>query len=164
MQPREIQEIIAFILNIAGDDRIAGIIGLCWIDRNLIVIAAQAGDKTQLVGRSLVKDERRESAQSGSLIVDNLRYRRFEAEISSVAGETSVVRKALPMISKADLVIRVVVATIAGDEFRLMVALKPGPCHHVKNTIRPVAILGIESAALHFDVVDILRIELWANI
>src|SRR5713226_6695117 len=90
--------------------------------------------------------------------------RRFQSEISAIAGETGVVGKSFRMIAEADLVVGVVVAAVAADEFRLPVALEPRASHDIKDTVGAVAVFGVVATTLNLEIVDVLGIELRADI
>ena len=68
------------------------------------------------------------------------------------------------MIPEADLVICVVVAAVTGNKFCLAVAFEAGARYDVEHTVSAVAIFRRISAALHFQVVDVFRIELRSDI
>ena len=52
----------------------------------------------------------------------------------------------------------------SGEELALVVALEAGPRHDIEDSVGAVAISGGIAAALHFEVIDILGIDLWPNV
>src|SRR5262249_15828103 len=137
---------------------------LAGIVRNLVVIAADGGHEAKLVGRRLVEDEGRETADACGLVMQNLRAGGLEAEVGAVAGKASVVGEAICVVAKADLVVGVVVAAVAEDDFGLTVSLEAGAGNDVENSVGAVAIFGGVSTALDFEIVDVLGIELRADV
>src|SRR5438093_11448087 len=98
--------------------------GTRWVNRYLIVVAAGGSDESKLVGSILVKDERRESAQARSLIIDHSRHRSFESQVSAVSRQAAVIGEALGVVAKADLLIRVVKTAVSGDDLGLAITLE----------------------------------------
>src|SRR5262249_22634541 len=130
----------------------------------LIVIPANSCDQAQLVVGSFVEDDGAKTAEPGSLIVKNLSAGSFQAEVSAVSGKATVISEALSMVAEADLVIRVVKAAVAGDEFSLPVALEPGSGDYVEDTIRAVAVISRVATTLDFEIIDVFGIKLRAHI
>jgi hypothetical protein len=98
------------------------------------------------------------------LIVNYPLHRSLQAKIGAVSREAAVISEALAVVAEAYLVIGLVEAAVARRQLGLAIALESGTRDHVKYAVRAVAVFGRVAAALHFDIVDILRVKLWANI
>ena len=94
----------------------------------------------------------------------NLRYRSLQAQVCAIARQASIIRKPFRMVAETDLVIRVVVAAIAGHQLALPIALEPGARDDVEDTVGTVSVFGRVAATLYFQVVDVLGIELRADV
>ena len=68
------------------------------------------------------------------------------------------------MITETDLVIRLIEAAIAADKLGFAVTLESRPRDHIEDGKRAVSVFGRITTALDFDAVDVLGIELRANI
>src|SRR5262245_54930298 len=159
VQPGEVHEDIPLILYVSNPAKL--LLGRVW---HLEVITANRRNQAQLVVRSLIEDERSKPAESGRLVINHPTARGLQPQVGSITRETSIVSKPLSVIAEADLVIGIVEAAIARDQFSLPVALEPGTRHHVEDAVGAIAVFRVVSATLHFQVVDILRIELRPNI
>src|SRR5262249_27606925 len=139
-------------------------LGRSRIDRNLIVIAANRSNQAKLICRGFVEDNRAKAAEASGLVMDDLWDWGLEAQVRAISGEAAVICKPLAVISEADLVICVVVASVTGDELALAVALKSRTGNYVENAVCTVSVLGGISAALNFEIIDVLGIELWTHV
>ena len=68
------------------------------------------------------------------------------------------------MAAEAELVVGLVEIAGGEDEFALVVALEAGAGHDVEDAVGAVAELGAVAAAVDFDIIDVLGIELGAEI
>src|SRR5690348_1801518 len=128
------------------------------------MIAARRGDQANLVIRIFIEDQRSKAAQSGGLRVDGLLDGCFEAEIGAVAGEAGVVSEAFGVISETDLVVGVVEAAVTRNQFGFTVPLESRARDYIENAVSAIAVLGGIAAALDLDAVDVLGIELRADV
>ena len=97
-------------------------------------------------------------------VVHDLRHGSFQAEIGAVPVQAAVIGKPLRVPAAIDLVVRLIVASQADDEFAFLVAFKSGARNGVENPIGPVAIFRVVTAPLHLDVIEILGIDLRAHV
>src|SRR6185369_4795024 len=88
----------------------------------------------------------------------------FQPKIGAITGKASVVSKALGVVSKADLIIGIVVTSVADHDFTLAVPLETRTRHHVEHAVSTVSIVRGESAALYFQIINIFRVELWPDV
>jgi hypothetical protein len=130
------------------------------INGNLIVILPQRGDHSKLVGGTGVEYERGEATKTVLCVVNNLANGRLQTEAAAIGTEAPVVSEALSVASEVDLIVGLVPIAERGDEFRFIVALKARPRHDVKDAIGAVSIFGIVAAALNFEIVNILGVNL----
>src|SRR5215831_16384582 len=97
VQPGEVNEVVALVLDISDS-----LILLVWRVWNLIVIAAQGCNQTELIGRRFVEDDGTESTKPGSLVVEDFGAGSFQAQVGAVAGEAAVIRETLPVVAEAN--------------------------------------------------------------
>ncbi len=155
----KLTKVIAFIFHIANTQGL-----LVRIVGHLVVVAASGSHQAQLVIRRLVKGQGRETAEPRPQIVQDLRARRFQSEIGAVTGNAAIVSEAVGVVAETELVFGAVKAAIAGDQFGLAIALKPGTGDDVEDAVSAVAVFRRVAAALHFQVVDVLGIELGTDV
>ena len=98
------------------------------------------------------------------MVIQDLGAGSFQSKIGAVTGEASVVGEAFAMVSEAELVVGAVKTSVAGDQFGLTVAFEAGTSNHVEDPEGAVAIFGGVASALDFEVIDVLGIELRADI
>ena len=80
--------------------------------------------------------------------------------IAPISVQAAVISESLGVPAAIDLVVRLIEASKAHDEIAFLVALEAGSRHDVEDSVGAVAVVGIITAPLHFDVVDVLRIDL----
>ncbi len=131
-----------------------------WVIRDLKVILTLHRNQPQLVLRRAIVDQRSEASIAVVRIVIHLRDRRREPIIATVAIQAAVVRKLLRMVAEVQLIVGLVEVARIDHQLCLAVAFKPTARYHVENTIRAVAHIRRVAAALHLDIVNILRIDL----
>src|SRR6266536_665401 len=158
VQPGEIDEIVALVFHVVKD------VSSSWIDRNLIMIAARGGNQAKLVVSILIKNERSEAADPGSLVVDDFLHRSFKAEVGAVAGKASVICEAFGVIANADLVVSGVEAAVAGYDLGLTVTFEARSRDYVEDAVSAITVLGGGTAALDFQSVNDFGIELRTNV
>ncbi len=90
--------------------------------------------------------------------------RGFQAEIGAIGVDAGIVRKTLRMAAEADLIVRLIEIPGADDEFGLIIALESGSRRDIKNAVGAITIIGGVTAALGFDVIDVLGIDLRTDI
>jgi len=81
---------------------------------NLIVVPAQLGIEPKLVFLAQVVDQRGESAEAVLGVVENLRDRGFQPQVTAIGIQTGIVGESLRVASKIDLVVRLVIASEGG--------------------------------------------------
>ena len=127
-------------------------------------VVAQLGDKAELVLRRAVVDERGEAAVAVGGIVKDLADGRGEAVVAAVAVEAGVVGELLGVVAEVELVVGLEEVAGGEDELGLAVALEAGARHDVEDAVGAVADVGGVAAALDFEVVDVLGVDLRAEV
>ena len=117
-----------------------------------------------MIVRGFIENQRPESAKPGRLIVKILGAGSFQAEVRAISREASVPGKTVAVISKTDLGIGGVVAAVTEHQLALSIALKSGARDHVENSVGTVAVFGVVAATLDFQIVNVFRVELGANV
>jgi len=92
--------------------------------------------------------------------VHNLGNRRLQAEIAAIGIDAGVVREAVGMTAETEEVVGLVEVSGGDGELGLVIALEAGAGHDVENSVGAVAELRAIAAAIDFDVIQILGIEL----
>src|ERR1700674_1668806 len=127
---------------------------------DLVVVLAQRGNETQLIGRVYVKNQGPETAVAIGGIVHHFRNRRLQAEIRAVPIHTGVVSETLRVTTEAELIVRLIEVAGTQNQLSLIVALEPGTRNDVEHAISPVAEFRAVAAAVDLHVVDVFRIKL----
>src|SRR5712692_4169064 len=161
--PGKGQEGIPFPVGIAKKFA-EGIIGIGRIEGNLIVIAAQGSDEAQLILRAGVIDERSESAEAIGAVVNHRGSRRLQAEVGAVSVGAGVVSEAVVVAAEINLVVRLIEIAEAEDDFGFVVSLESRAGRDVEHAVSAVAEIGAVAAALYFKSVDVLGVDLGAEI
>src|SRR5262245_49198125 len=94
------------------------------VNRHLIVITAQRSHQPKLISGRFIENDRAEPAKPRGLIVHNFCVRSFQPKISAITRQASIVGEAVGVIAKADLVIGVVITSVAEYKFALAVTLE----------------------------------------
>src|ERR1700692_3197553 len=94
----------------------------------------------------------------------NARDGRLQAEIATAAVDADVIGEALGVTPEAERIVGLIEITSAEHELRLVVAFETGSGHDVEHTVGSISKLGAVTTAIHFQVVDVLGIELRADI
>ena len=131
---------------------------------DLVIVAAEGGDEAELVGGIDVVDEVSEAADAVDGIVHDLGNGRLQSEIAAVAVDAGVIGEAAGVAAEAELIVGLVEVAAGEDEFGFVVALEAGAGNDVEDAIGAVAELGAVAAAIDFDVVEVLGIELGAEV
>src|SRR5690242_1630701 len=92
--------------------------------------------------------------------MNDFRTHPLQPEIRAVTRNASVVAEAVLMVAEAQEIVRLIEAAVCRDEFGELRSLEAGARHHVENAVAAVSIFGRVAAALRFENVHILRIEL----
>ena len=170
VQPGEEDSGVGFGLGIAQADAgvsagvgVFKVVGI-GIVGDLEEVAAKGGDKAELVGGIDVVDEVTETSDAVDGIVHDLRNGRLKSEIAAVAVDAGVVGEAAGVAAEAELIVGLVEVAASEDEFGVVVALEAGAGDDVEDAIGAVAELGSVTAAIDFDVVQILGIELGTKV
>src|SRR5438093_9690062 len=88
----------------------------------------------------------------------------LKAEVGPVSVQAGIVGEALCVAAKIELIVRGVEAAIVQQQFSFIVALEASASHHIEHAVGTIAVFGGVSTALHFDLIDVLGIELRTNI
>ena len=159
VQPGKIDQVIAFVFDVTNAGGL-----LVRIVRDLVVVAARRSHQAKLIVRRLIKGQGSETAETCGQIVQDFGAGGFQSEIGAVAGNAAVVGEALGVVAEAELVFGSVEAAVAGDQFGLTIALESGAGDNVEDAVGAVAVFRGVAAALHFEVVDVLGIELRSDV
>ncbi len=131
---------------------------------DLEVVVAELGDEAELILGGAVVDEGREAAVAVGGVMEDVRDGRGEAVVAAIAVEAGVVGEFLGVVAEVELVVGLEKAAGGDDEFGLAVALEAGAGDDVEDAVGAVADVGGVAAALDFDVVDVLGVDLRAEI
>src|SRR5579864_922341 len=96
--------------------------------------------------------------------MNNLRNRSLNSQIAAIRIHAGVIGEALGVAAKVEFVVGLIKIAEAGDEFGLIVALEAGTGNNVEDAVRSISKLSAVAAAINLHVVDVLRIELRAEI
>ena len=96
--------------------------------------------------------------------MNDLRDRRLQAEIAAIAVHAGVVGETLGMAAEIDRVIGLIKTSGAEHEFGLAIAFEAGARHHVEDAVGAIALLGAVAAATDFEIVNVLGIDLRADV
>src|SRR5579872_1363456 len=131
---------------------------------DLVVIPAGRPHHAKLILWIEVVNQRTKSADAVFRIVQNHGRRRLQPEVAAVPAEAAVVGKLFGVAAATDLIVGLIEIAKAGDQVTFLVALKTGSRDHVEHAVGSIAIVRVIAAALHFHVIDVLGIELRANV
>src|SRR5438309_9646741 len=92
--------------------------------RHLKMILPRRAHKPQLIRRTSIENQRGERAVSIRLIVQDVRRRRLQAQIGTIAVYAGVIGKTVGVTAEAQLIVGGVIASIASDQLALIVALE----------------------------------------
>ncbi len=129
-------------------------------DRDVVVVLPRREYEADLVIGRRVVDECAEAAVAVLGIMQDLRDWRLDAQLAAIAVHARVVREVIRMAGDTRVVVGLTEVATADDELGLMVAFEAGPRHDVEYPIGTIALIGFITAALHFEIVDVLGIEL----
>src|ERR1019366_1088536 len=101
-------------------------------NRDLIIISARGNDKTQLVFRVHIVNQRSKSPEAVRRIVKDRWRWRLEPEIAAISAQASVIGKSLRVPSATDLVVCLVETSEARDQIAFVIAFKAGARHYVE--------------------------------
>src|ERR1035441_891534 len=131
---------------------------------HLEVVEAKAGIDADLVSWIGVIDEGSKSSAAVCLIMQVDAGRRLKSPIGVVAAEAEVVRELRGVVAKTQQVVRLVIVSVAGDEFCLTVAFKSGVWSDVKDAVHAITVLGSIAARLGLQIGNVLGIELRSDV
>ena len=126
----------------------------------MVIVLTRLPDQPQLVFRVHVIQQRSKPAETVLRVVNHLASRGLQSQVAAVAVDAGVVRKFFRVSAEIQLIIGLKPVSKSGHQFGLVVALKARPRHHVEFAIRPVAQARIVAAALHLQIIDVLRVDL----
>ncbi len=87
-----------------------------------------------------------------------------EAVVAAVAVEAGVVGELFGVVAEVELVVGLEEVACGEDEFGLAVALEAGAGDDVEDAVGAVADVGGVAAALDFEVVDVLGVDLCGEV
>ena len=96
--------------------------------------------------------------------MNDLWRRRLKAEIAPVSIKAAVVRESRRVSAATDVVVGLIKISEAGYQIALVVSLEARSRHRVEDSVSSIAIIRIIAAALDFEIIDVLRIELRSHI
>jgi hypothetical protein len=131
---------------------------------NFVAIGPRRSDNSKLIRIGRQKDQRCESTRAARLVVNDGRFRSLQSRVGTIRGCARVVREAIAMTSKVDLIVGRAMRAVVQQDVRLTVALESAARHDVEHGIRAVAVLRGVAAALCLERLDIARIELRADV
>ena len=127
-------------------------------------VVAELGDEAELVFGGAVVDEGGEAAVAVGGVVEDCGDGRGEAVVAAVAVEAGVVGELFGVVAEVELVVGLEEVAGGEDELGLAVALEAGAGDDVEDAVGAVADVGGVAAALDFEVVDVLGIDLRAEV
>jgi hypothetical protein len=127
------------------------------------VVATGGRDEAELVACALIEDQGREAGERRALVVQHFEIGPLEAEIGAAGGDATVPGKAIGMAAQGQVLVGLVSAAVGGRELAEAVALEAVARDHVEDAIAAVAVLRRITAALHFEILHVLGIELCAH-
>src|SRR5580704_12877929 len=167
VNPRESRVAIGFALAIAqaiaGKDAVPDGVGI-GVDGNLVIVLPEGADDAKLITGIRVEDERTESAVAIGGIVDRLRDGGLQPVVAAIAVQTGVVGGARAVCSAADLIVGLIEAAGGENKIAFAIALETGAGDHVENSVGAIAEVGVVAAALDFEIVDVLGVDLRSEI
>jgi len=159
MRPSEIRQRVALPLDVANAR------GNCVrVVRDLVVVAPRRHNEAELIRRVPIKNQRAEAAQTPNAVVQHVRARRLQAVIAAIPVHAAKVSESRGMIAEIELIVGLMKCAKRGVELHLAVSFEPGSRDNVKHAVRAVSILRGIPAALHFQVIDVLGIDLWPHV
>src|ERR1700732_5016594 len=87
-----------------------------------------------------------------------------QAEIAPVPVDTRIVRKVVGVPADTERIVRLAEVAGAYNELAFVVALEAGARHDVEDAIGAITLTGAVAATFDFQVGDVLRIDLWAQV
>src|SRR5712692_12115325 len=127
---------------------------------DLVEVSAHRAHQPELIGRAAVEYQRGEAAEAVDAIVDYSRGGVRQPQIAAVSIHAPVVGEALGVAAEADLIVGLPELPEAGDDLGFPVAFESGSRNDIEDGVTAVAIFGGVAAALHLEIIDVLRIEL----
>ncbi len=167
MQPGEGGDGVGFGLGVA---EVAGVVlpgfevGGAGVVGNLEEVVAELGDEAELIFGGAVVDEGGEGAFSVGGVVVDLGDGRGEAVVAAVAVEAGVVGEFFGVVAEVELVVGLEEVAGGEDEFGLAGAFESGAGDDVEDAVGAVAEVGGVAAALDFEVVDVLGVDLGGEV
>ena len=92
--------------------------------------------------------------------MQDIRARSFQTVVTAITIDAAKVGELLGMAAEVYLIVGLVKRAERREQLALIVSLESGPGNCVEDSIRAVAIGGRKSAALGFQIIDVLRINL----
>src|SRR5258707_15667815 len=84
--------------------------------------------------------------------------------IASIRVDASEIREALCVIAGVHLIVSLMERTISRVYLHFSIALKTRTGNNIEHAVSTVAVLGRVSAALHLEIIDVLRIDLGSGV
>src|SRR5262249_16275329 len=109
-------------------------------------------------------DERSECAETVVIVVKFLLFGRHETDAGARAADAGVPGEAFGVVAEAELAVGRVMTAVGCDEFGFAIALKSGAGNYVKRAVSAIAVFSGLAAALDFDDVNVLGVELRTDV
>ncbi len=132
---------------------------------NLVIILAQRSHQPKLVGGDSALNMKDANPPITVLrVVNHLPDRRLQAVVAAISVQARVIGEALGVPAEIELIVGLIPIAERDDQFRLVVALEAGAGHDIEDPVRAVSVLRIVAAALNFEIIDVLGVNLRAQI
>src|SRR6267154_875336 len=159
MQPGKISEDVALALDVSHPDLL-----LSERIRDLEIVTTRGTRKANLVLWSCVENKRRKNAETVVVVVKFPWFERHQPDIGTRAADAGIPRETLGVIAETELAVSGMTAAVRCDKLCLTVALEAGFGNDVECAVCAIAVFGGLAATLNFDHVDVLWIELRADV
>src|SRR5260221_6165144 len=130
---------------------------------HLVKVFAQRRYEAKLIFPAGIENHGSKSPEPVALIVQHLQDRRLQTVITSVGINTRIVSKTLGVTAEVQMFIRLIEVSVGDQQLAFAFSIKPAARHHIEYSISSIPVLGTVSAALNFQIVYVLGIELRPN-
>ena len=96
--------------------------------------------------------------------MDNCGSGSFESQVGAAGAKAGVVGEAICVAGEMNLIVRLVEIACAQQEFGFIVAFESSAWGYVEDAVGSVSVVGGIATALHFDGVDVLGVNLRAEV
>src|SRR5258708_10821985 len=159
MHPGKISEDVALTFDVSHPDLL-----LSERIRDLEIIATGGTREANLVFGSCVENKRRKNAQAVVVIVKFSRFGGHEPDIGTCSAHAAIPGKTFGVVAETELAVSGMTAAVCCDKLGFTVTFKTGFGNDIECAVCAIAVFGGLAAALNFDHVEVLRIELRADV